>query len=83
MQLKQVDKDQKLYHLFKLNVTEYALFDDKMDMPVQYGSLNKVEAAVTSLRKHIKGIFIVYYDRDLSFKSSFKRNDTKTRVNNK
>ena len=66
-----------------MSTVVYALYDDELDMPIQYGSLNKVDAAVQSLRKYIKDVYIVYYDRDLSFKESFKRNDTKTRVNNK
>ena len=84
MTLKPVDKNQKNYHLFKLSTTLYALYDDEMDMPTQYGSLNKVDAAVTSLKKHIPGIFIVYYDRDIAEKTklSFKKNLMKTRVNN-
>lgn len=83
MQLKSIDKNQKIYHYFKLSTIIYALFDDEMDMPVMYGSLNKVETTVESLRKHIPEVFIVYYDRDLQEKTSFKKNMTKTRINNK
>jgi len=82
MQLKPIDKNQVLYHLFKLNTVKYALYDDEMDMPIQYGSLNLVSAATKSLRQHIKNVRIIYYDRDLSDKMTFKENDIKTRMNN-
>jgi len=84
MTLKSIDKNQKNYHLFKLSTVLYALYDDEMDMPIQYGSLNKIDAAITSLKKHIPGIFIFYYDRDITDKAklSFKKNPMKTRVNN-
>ena len=82
MQLKSIDKNQKIYHYFKLSTVIYALFDDEMDMPVMYGSLNKIQTTVDSLHKHIPGVFIIYYDRDLQEKTSFKKNITKTRTNN-
>lgn len=82
MTLKPIDKNQILYHLFKLNTVKYALYDDEMDMPIQYGSLNLITAATQSLKKHIKNVRIVYYDRDLSDKMTFKDNQTKTRINN-
>lgn len=82
MTLKPIDKNQTLYHLFKLSTVLYALYDDEMDMPIQYGSLNLISAATDSIRKNIKGVKIIYYDRDLSDKITLKRNDTKTRVNN-
>jgi hypothetical protein len=36
---KQVIKNQKFYHCFKLNDNHYALFDSKMDMPITIGSI--------------------------------------------
>lgn len=82
MQIKTIDWKQTLYHLFKLSSTIYALYDDEMDMPVKYGSLSVVNPTIESIKKHVKDVFIVYYDRDLQDKSSFKKNILKTRVNN-
>lgn len=82
MQLKRIDKDQKIYHLFKMSEVLYVLYDDEMDMPIQYGSLTLVNPAVLSIRKNVKGITVIYYDRDLSDKITFKKNVTKTRINN-
>ena len=82
MQIKNIDWNQRLYHLFKLTNVVYALYDDLMDMPIKYGSLNNVDPVITSLRKYIKDIHVIYYDRDLQDKISFKKNQLKTRVNN-
>lgn len=82
MQTKSVDWKQKIYHMFKLSNSLYVLYDDEMDMPIKYGALNDVTPVINSLRKHISGVFIIYYDRDLQDKISFKKNLLKTRVNN-
>lgn len=70
MQLKRVNPKQILYHYFELSVSQFALFDDELDMPVAYGSRNLVDAMVRSFRKSIN---VVYYKRDGSDKVSFKK----------
>ena len=71
MQLKKVNPKQILYHYFERSTTDFALFDDELDMPVAYGSRNVVDSMVRNLRKSIT---IIYYKRDLSDKLSFKKN---------
>ncbi len=82
MTFKKIDKNQTIYHYFKLSTVLYALYDDLMDQPIMYGSLNKVEATVDSIRKTVPNVFFVYYDRDLQDKIPFKKNSLKIRVNN-
>ena len=69
MQLKRVNPKALLYHYFERSVTEFALFDDELDMPVAHGSRNLVDAIVRSLSKSVT---VCYYKRDgvdgLSFK---------------
>ena len=72
---------QVLYHFFKLSNTMYILYDNLMDLPIQYGALNTVMPAVHSVKKNVKDSFIIFYDRDS--KMAFKRNDIKTAANNK
>lgn len=70
MQLKKVNVKQILYHYFERSTTDFALYDDELDMPVAYGSRNIVDAMVRSLRKSIT---IVYYKRDMTDKISFRK----------
>ena len=70
MQLKRVNPKQLLYHYFERSPSEFALFDDELDMPVAYGSRNLVDAVVRSLRKSVT---VVYYKRDITDKVSFKK----------
>ena len=70
MQLKRVNPKQILYHYFERSPSEFALFDDELDMPVAYGSRNLVDAMVRSLKKSIS---VIYYKRDQADKYSFKK----------
>ena len=70
MQLKRVNPKAVLYHYFERSVTEFALFDDELDMPVAYGSRNLVDAMVRSFPKNIT---VVYYKRDTVDRISFKK----------
>jgi hypothetical protein len=70
MQLKRVNPKQLLYHYFERSPSDFALYDDEMDMPVAYGSRNLVDAIVRSLRKSVT---VVYYKRDAGDKVSYKK----------
>jgi hypothetical protein len=70
MQLKKINPKALLYHYFERTVTEFALFDDDLDMPVAWGSRNLVDALV---RKLSRSVSVVYYKRDTTDKISFKR----------
>jgi hypothetical protein len=59
----------------------YILYDNLMDMPIQYGALNIIMPAVHSIKKNVKGSFIIFYDRDSEM--AFKKNLIKTTTNNK
>jgi hypothetical protein len=73
---KQIDITQIVYHLFKTSDIFYILFDDLMDLPIQFGSLNVVLPAVRSVQKNVPNSYITWYERDL--KKGWKRNDQKT-----
>ncbi len=70
MQLKRINPKALLYHYFERSVTEFALFDEEMDMPVSYGSRNLVDGTV---RKLGKAVTVVYYKVDLTDKVYFKK----------
>jgi hypothetical protein len=70
MTLKRINPEATIYHYFEKSVTEFALYDDDLDMPVSYGSKNLVDGTV---RKLDKSITIIYYKRDMIDKISFKK----------
>ena len=70
MQLKKVKPNQLLYHYFEKSTTEFALYDDELDMPIAWGSRNLVDSAVRSLKKSIT---VIYYKRDITDNISFKK----------
>jgi hypothetical protein len=70
MTLKRINPEAKLYHYFERSVSEFALYDDELDMPVAYGSRNLVDGTVKNLDKSVA---IVYYNRDVTNKMAFKK----------
>lgn len=70
MQLKRVNPKQILYHYFERSPSEFALYDDELDMPVAYGSRNLVDSMVRNLSPRVT---VVYYKRDMGDKVSFKK----------
>jgi len=78
---KPIDVKQKIYHFFKRSDVYYILYDDLMDLPIQYGALNVVLPAVHSVQKNVEGSFVIFYERDT--KHGWKRNDGKTNMNNR
>lgn len=70
MTFKRINPEAKLYHYFERSVTEFALYDDELDMPIVYGSRNLVDGTI---RKLDKSVIIVYYKRDMSDKMAFKK----------
>ena len=70
MQLKKIDPKQVLYHYFERSPSEFALYDDELDMPIAWGSRNLVDATVRNLSARMT---VIYYKRDLADKVSFKK----------
>lgn len=79
-QLKPIDPSIKIYYVFKLSNILYAVYDFQMIMPIQYGSLQIVEATVKSIKKNVLGSYVYYLDNDDT--DGFKKNDIKTRTHN-
>lgn len=57
------------YHHFKLSTVLSVLFDENFELPIVYGSNQKVQAV---LNKVNKGATIFYYKEDAAVKHSFK-----------
>jgi len=70
MQLKRIDPKAVIYHYFERSPTEFALYDDEIDMPIAYGSRNLVDAMVRNLPPKIT---VAYYKRDGADGISFKK----------
>ena len=70
MQLKRIDPNALIYHYFERSISEYALFDDDLDMPVSWGSRNLVDGTV---RKLPASVTVVYYRRDFTDRISYKK----------
>ena len=70
MTLKKVNPKQILYHYFERSPSEFALYDDELDMPIAYGSRNLVDSMVRSLSPTVT---VAYYKRDTADKFSFKK----------
>ena len=70
MQLKRINPRAVLYHYFEKSPSEFALFDDELDMPVAWGSRNLVDAMTRTLHKSVT---VIYYKRDIADKVSFKK----------
>jgi len=64
-----IDNKNFLYHHFKLSTVLSVIFDDRFDMPIMYGSNQKIQAIINSIPKNSS---IFYYQEDLSVKNSFK-----------
>ena len=65
-----IDHTQKLFHHFELSVSKFVLYDDELDMPIIYGSKNLVEGVIHALPTDV---VIIYYKRDSTDKTSYKR----------
>ncbi len=64
-----IDKNKIIYHHFKLNNVLSTLFDDTFEMPIMYGSNQRIQSAINQIGK---SSFIFYYKEDLLVKNSFK-----------
>lgn len=64
-----MNPDKTLYHHFKLSTVLSVLFDDEFDMPLVYGSNQKIQAVINKIRKEAT---IFYYKEDIAVKHSFK-----------
>lgn len=58
MTLKKINIKEDIFHYIKLNATTYVLYDSDMDIPIMYGSKNKVDLTVKNLNPKIR---INYY----------------------
>ena len=57
------------YHHFKMSEVLSVLFDDEFNMPITYGSNQKIQAILNKINKTST---IFYYKEDTSVKNSFK-----------
>lgn len=64
-----IDKKNLIYHHFKLSNILYVLWDERFDMPIAYGSSQRIQAVVNQIPKTST---IYYYKEDLAVKNSFK-----------
>ena len=64
-----LDKRKLVYHHFKLSPVLSVLFDDTFDMPLAYGSNQKIQAVINLIDKSAT---IFYYKEDATVKNSFK-----------
>lgn len=64
-----LDKKKLIYHHFKLSPILSVLFDDRFDMPLAYGSNQKVFSVINKIPKEDT---VFYYKEDLNYKNSFK-----------
>jgi hypothetical protein len=58
-----------IYHHFKLSPIVCVIFDDEFDMPIAYGSNQKIQGVINNVNKNSK---ILYYQEDKGLKNSFK-----------
>lgn len=58
-----------VYHHFKLSPVLSVLFDEEFDMPLAYGSNQRVFAVINNIPNENT---VFYYKEDLMFKNSFK-----------
>lgn len=64
-----MDEKKLVYHHFKLSPILSVLFDDRFDMPLAYGSNQKVFGVINKIPK---ADTVFYYKEDLNYKNSFK-----------
>ena len=64
-----MDEKKLIYHHFKLTPVLSVLFDDRFDMPLAYGSNQRVFAVINKIPK---ADTVFYYKEDLNYKNSFK-----------
>lgn len=65
---KKMDKNSLFFHHFRISPTVSVLFDEYFDMPIMYGSNDKINATITNMDAS-KTIF--YYKEDTTVKNSF------------
>ena len=64
MTFKKINIKEDLFHYIKLSTSTYVLYDSEMDIPIMYGSKNKVDATVKNLNSKIR---INYYVNNKDF----------------
>lgn len=63
-------KEPTVYHHFKLSPVLFSFWDENFDMPIVYGSNQKVQAILNNIAK---GSTVQYYKEDTTVKNSFKQ----------
>ena len=61
---KKIDWKEKVYYHFKIDPTNYALFDSEMTTPAIYGSFNLVAAVITNLPKSVTIFYFETNERE-------------------
>jgi hypothetical protein len=68
-----------VYHHFKLTPILFSFWDNEFDMPIVYGSNQKVQATINNIAD---GSIVYYYKEDANVKNSFKQYMTFESKNN-
>jgi len=58
-----------IYHHFKISPIVSVLFDSEMDIPIAYGSNQRIQAVLNRINKES---IILYYKEDITLKNSYK-----------
>lgn len=64
MTFKKINQEEKIFHYMKLSPTKYAIFDSEMDVPIMYGSKNKVDMVIKNLNRAVR---VNYYNFEDGF----------------
>jgi hypothetical protein len=69
LRFKKIDDTMIIYHHFKINPAVSALFDVEMNIPIMYGSNQKIQMMLNKINKSST---ILYYKEDVMLKKSYK-----------
>jgi hypothetical protein len=70
---KKIDLKERVYYHYKIDPTNYALFDSEMTTPAIYGSYNLVAAVISNLPKSVTIFYFEINDREgWKMKRSYK-----------
>lgn len=69
LRYKKMDDVTIIYHHFKISPILSVLFDSEMDVPIAYGSNQKIQSVLNRINKKST---ILYYKEDITLKNSYK-----------
>lgn len=66
MTFKKLNPKESIFYVLELSTTEFAIYDNKFDVPIYYGKWNMVEGIMKSIKEHNKNASIYYYIKEKS-----------------